>query len=101
MRMPAIGVAIVGASAEFQYHYPDCRAKWCAGGAGLLARRPRVGDNTSRLRTFGFNREPATPWLCARCVGNACKSLKCRQKLSWSDLAQAKEKPDPLQSNLK
>jgi hypothetical protein len=99
--MPAFGVAIAGASAEFQCHYPDCAAKWCAGGAGLLARRPRAGDNTSRLRAFGFNREPATPWLCARGPGDACKSLKSRQMWFWAAIAQARQKPDPLQMNLK
>src|SRR5260370_19588250 len=99
--MPAFDVAIAGGSAEFQCHFRDCAAKWCAGGAGLLASRPRAGGNTSRLRAFGFNREPATPWLCGRSPGNACKSLKCRQKCPWTDLTQAKEKPDPLQSNLK
>ena len=63
---------------------------------GLLARRPRAGDNTSRLRAFGFNRAPATPWLGARCSCGLGKSLKLGPNGPEPAFVQAKQEPDSL-----
>ncbi len=71
--------------------------RWCGASGG----GPSRGGQLMEITCFHVKHEPTTLWLGARCAGDACNPLKRRLKRSWAAIAQARKKPNPLQTNMK